>query len=197
MAAKRLKRKPKQARSEETVAVIVEAAAQVLLERDYTSTTTNRIAERGGVSVGSIYQYFRNKEEIFQAVLNRYTRATLEAIDQVDLSSARTVEEAVRMLVLTFHATWPNGPEMLRKLSQAPGPYFREVLDHAKTHVLVYLRAFLAARNARPQVADVDLSLKIIVDAVEGAFLNWDQEVEPERFASEVAAIAVGYLRVR
>ena len=196
MAAKRLKRKPKQARSEETVAVILEAAAQVLLERDYNSTTTNRIAERGGISVGSIYQYFRNKEEIFQGVLNRYVMATLTAVDELDLSKTESVEDAVKELAMVFQQTWPNGPELLRRLSQAPGLHFRDVLDQAKQHVLLFVREFLDQRSIRPPVSDLEVSLKLLVDAAEGAFINRNKDLEPERFASEIAAIVVGYLRI-
>ena len=58
------RKRPKQARSTELVAAILEAAAQVLAEEGASRFTTARVAERAGVSVGSLYQYFPNKAAI-------------------------------------------------------------------------------------------------------------------------------------
>src|SRR5580700_9098597 len=58
------RKRPKQARSAELVAAILEAAAQVLAKEGAPRFTTARVAERAGVSVGSIYQYFPNKAAI-------------------------------------------------------------------------------------------------------------------------------------
>jgi len=62
-------RKPAQSRSRQSFAAIVEASAHVLEEQGYKGATTNRIAERAGVSVGTLYQYFRSKDEIFTALI--------------------------------------------------------------------------------------------------------------------------------
>src|SRR5580698_2166450 len=72
--ADRLKqrRAPKQARSEATVEAIIEAAAQVFERHGYAAGTTNRIAERAGVSIGSLYQYFPNKDAILVALSRRH-----------------------------------------------------------------------------------------------------------------------------
>lgn len=59
---------PTQGRSRETVRAILEGAAQVLEREGYAAATTDRIAERAGVSVGSLYQYFPNKDAILLAL---------------------------------------------------------------------------------------------------------------------------------
>jgi len=55
---------PSQKRSRETVAVIYQAAAHVFSTNGYANTTTDHIAERAGVSIGTLYQYFPSKEAI-------------------------------------------------------------------------------------------------------------------------------------
>src|SRR3546814_9174202 len=55
---------PRQERSKATVEAILIAATQVLIEDGYERATTARVAERAGVSVGSLYQYFPNKEAL-------------------------------------------------------------------------------------------------------------------------------------
>lgn len=63
---------PAQERSRFTVEQIVQAGAQVFAERGYAGATTNHIAERAGVSIGSLYQYFNNKEEILVTLARRH-----------------------------------------------------------------------------------------------------------------------------
>ncbi len=65
-------RRPRQKRALETVQAIIEAAGQLLVERGFANTTTNAIAERAGVSIGSLYQYFSNKDEVYLALTRRH-----------------------------------------------------------------------------------------------------------------------------
>jgi AcrR family transcriptional regulator len=67
-----VRRNPAQERSRQTVDAIVEAAGQLLVEHGKIGVTTNAVAERAGVSIGSLYQYFPNKEAIFAALQERH-----------------------------------------------------------------------------------------------------------------------------
>src|SRR6185369_2208572 len=72
-----------QGRSRSTVDAILEAAAQVLERDGYAATTTDAIAMRAGVSVGSLYQYFPNKDAILLALTQHHAaaaRAVLEPL---------------------------------------------------------------------------------------------------------------------
>ncbi|MCB9593744.1 MAG: TetR/AcrR family transcriptional regulator [Sandaracinaceae bacterium] len=70
MATSRKKR-PKQARSKATVDAIVEATGQIFEKEGFKKTTTTRVAERAGVSVGSLYQYFPDKQTLIAAFFER------------------------------------------------------------------------------------------------------------------------------
>ncbi len=83
------RRTPRQARATATVEAICEATVQVLLTEGQTRLTTTRVAERAGVSVGTMYQYFPHKRSLLFAVLQK----RLDAV-------AETVEEAARL----YHA---------------------------------------------------------------------------------------------
>ncbi len=72
------RRKPKQDRARALVDAILTATAQILRAEGSAATTTNKIAVRAGVSVGSLYQYFPNKTALYTALAERHV-ATLEA----------------------------------------------------------------------------------------------------------------------
>jgi len=65
-------REPQQKRAFETVQAILQAAGELLVEQGFAKTTTNAIAARAGVSIGSLYQYFRNKDEVYVALRHQH-----------------------------------------------------------------------------------------------------------------------------
>ena len=66
-----MRKQPRQRRARATVDAILEAAARILVESGYASASTNRIAERAGVGIGSLYEYFPGKEAIFAELRRR------------------------------------------------------------------------------------------------------------------------------
>jgi AcrR family transcriptional regulator len=66
-----MRKKPQQARSKELVNAILEASLKLIAKEGFDAFTTPRVAEMTGISVGSLYQYFSNKEEIFLALLDQ------------------------------------------------------------------------------------------------------------------------------
>jgi AcrR family transcriptional regulator len=79
------------------VAVILEAAAQLFQRYGYDRTTTNKIADRAGVSIGSLYQYFPNKDALLVAVADDHVS---RGADQLDAVLARAAEQRLSLRVL-------------------------------------------------------------------------------------------------
>ncbi|WP_429197303.1 TetR/AcrR family transcriptional regulator [Luteibacter sp. W1I16] len=75
------RKSPRQARSTVTVAAIFEATFQVLLSEGIARLTTTRVAQRAGVSVGTMYQYFPHKQALLYAVLDQYLGDVVIAIE--------------------------------------------------------------------------------------------------------------------
>ncbi len=99
------RKRPVQARSEATVAAIFEASIQVLLSAGYRKLTTSRVAERAGVSVGTLYQYFPNRQALMSAVLERYL-GEMSASIEADVQSlhGRSLDDTATRLVDAFIA---------------------------------------------------------------------------------------------
>ena len=79
---------PVQLRSGATVEAIHEAVIQVLLAKGLAGLTTTRAAERAGVSVGTLYQYFPNKQALLFAVLLRHFEEMAETIERISADTA-------------------------------------------------------------------------------------------------------------
>jgi AcrR family transcriptional regulator len=91
-----VRRVPSQARSEQTIQVIFEATAQVLNEYGEAALTTNRIAQRGGVSVGTLYQYFDSKESIVLGMLTREREQVMSTLDDLLTSTNADNHDPIR-----------------------------------------------------------------------------------------------------
>ncbi len=192
MAAKSLRRKPKQSRSSATVDVIVTAAAQVLLEHGYPKATTNRIAERAGVSVGSVYQYFDSKDEIFAAVLQRYIEQLVAVARSTPMSVDMTLQNQIEVLARAGITERPEGPRLLLILSQSNGDSYRRILDDGKRLVADHLSAQLETQGFDP--GNLELRLGVAMDAIEGLFLNAAPRLSPDDFAREASYLVSNYL---
>jgi AcrR family transcriptional regulator len=80
-ASANARKSPRQARSINTVEAIFEATIQVLISDGPGDLTTTRVAERAGVSVGTLYQYFPNKQALFHAVNERYLTMLADRVE--------------------------------------------------------------------------------------------------------------------
>ena len=93
---------PQQARSAASVAVILEAATQVLAKEGAQRFTTARVAEKAGVSVGTLYQYFPNKAAILFRLQSDEWQQTTDLLRRILEDTAKPPHERLRALVLAF-----------------------------------------------------------------------------------------------
>ena len=94
---------PLQSRSAVTVEAIFEATVQVLLRDGLEKLTTTKIAERAGVSVGTLYQYYPHKQALLHAVLSRHLGGVTEAIEEAcEANRGQSLKTMVRGMVTAF-----------------------------------------------------------------------------------------------
>ena len=115
--AEKKRRNPSQARAQATVDAILEATFQILERDGLSKLTTSRIAERAGVSIGTLYQYFSDRDAILVAMGERQSDALRETITSIVLDSREP--SGVRSIVRALMHGLPGSPETRMILSDA------------------------------------------------------------------------------
>ena len=94
---------PQQARSTASVEAILEATVQVLLQEGKLKLTTTRVAQRAGVSVGTLYQYFPNKASLLQALLKEHLDQVADAVEKACvLAEGKSLSEMADAIISAF-----------------------------------------------------------------------------------------------
>jgi AcrR family transcriptional regulator len=193
------RRSPRQVRAELTRERILTAAAHVFAEHGYAAGTTNRIAERARISIGSLYQYFPNKDAILAKLLVRHIdRGTWTAAADLDLSPG-SLEPTVRALVRDAIDNHSDDPQLLRiMIEQAPvSKELIEAIDrHGRTRV-AQVRDVLA-RHPDVRVRDLDTAAELILFTVEmnvHKLMAAPRTIPVETFAAELIDMLTRYLR--
>ena len=119
------RKQPQQARSTELVAAILQAAIQVLAKEGATRFTTARVAEKAGVSVGSVYQYFPNKAAILFRLQSDEWQQTTQMLRDILEKRDETPLDRLRTLVHAFIQSECEEAQMRGALSDA-APLYRD-----------------------------------------------------------------------
>jgi AcrR family transcriptional regulator len=184
--AQRPRKTPVQARAKITWNVILDAAAQVLLRRGYEKATTDRIAERAGVSIGSIYEYFPNKESIFAALMLRWNEERWVALSAVRGEDEEPgLEALVRQTVRARIAATLLNPKLNSALNLEVPHHITAV--QAKEMFGEFLRVSVEKLDlVREELRDGDLELmaEIVIHATLAIVDNLAAS-SPERLASK------------
>jgi AcrR family transcriptional regulator len=149
---------PRQARSTELVAAILEAAVQVLAKEGATRFTTARVAEKAGVSVGSVYQYFPNKAAILFRLQADEWRRTTAALTRILEDRRRPPLERMRVLVHAFIKSECEEADIRVALNDA-APLYRDAPEaqEAKAGVGAAIEGFML--EAAPDAKDAERAL--------------------------------------
>jgi AcrR family transcriptional regulator len=194
----RPRKQPVQARSEATVLAIHEASTQVLLSIGYRKLTTTRVAERAGVSVGTLYQYFPNRQALIRAVLERYLAEMFASI-QADCQSldGRSLDEiAIGLVDAMIAAKWRR-----LEISRAMHEPLVEVGGAELVRASAAKGASLVAGLLRscPEIADIDVEplavflVMACTSMLQAAFIEYSADKEMIR--AHMRAMVRGYLR--
>ena len=147
------RKEPQQARSNELVTAVLRAAVQVLVKEGAPRFTMARVADRAGVSVGSLYQYFPNKAAILFRLQTDEWRQTTEMMRGLLEDRKRTPTERLRALVHAFVQSECDEAPVRIALNDA-APLYRDAPEAHEVRASgdATLKAFM--REALPEASD-------------------------------------------
>ena len=161
---------PRQQRSQDTVAALLEATARVLIRDGYDRASTNRIAEAAGVSIGSLYQYFPSKEAIVAALIERESDAQFQLVaERLGALAEAPIPVAVRSLVeavVECHRVHPKLHQVLTE--QVPRVGALRKIAEMETKLAELLQLALHHRHNEIRPRNIPIVAFLLVHAVEG-----------------------------
>jgi len=193
------RKQPKQARANALIAAVLDAAVQVLRTEGSARFTTARVAERAGVSVGSLYQYFPNKAAILFRLQSDEWRQTSELLNGILTDRAHPPLERLRRLTHAFLSSECDEAEVRIALGDA-APLYRDApeADEIRAGSSQIIRDFIG--EALPRVNSQ--TVELVADLIEATFTQVgsgfsetprsDEEIT--RYADAMADMFAAYL---
>jgi AcrR family transcriptional regulator len=152
------RKQPQQARSAELVTAILQAAVQVLAKEGAQRFTTARVAEKAGVSVGSLYQYFPNKAAILFRLQSDEWRQTTTLLCDILEDNKRPPFERLRRLVHAFVRSECDEAAVRVALGDA-APLYRDAPEAQEAKASGYRSIQVFMQEALPKVSKADRAL--------------------------------------
>lgn len=196
----RPRKSARQTRAQVTVDAILEAAARLFADGGLERVTTTRIADLAGVSVGSLYQYFPNKEAVLAELARRLERRTRAQLVEILRSSTELPLDATAARVVDAMLDGIGGLAFRRALLQeVPSAWKDDTSDEVDAEMRQHVRDLLASRRD-VRGGEHQLMAWVIAHAVEGV-VEATVRAAPElvalpEFRAELIELARRYLTV-
>lgn len=180
---------PKQRRAKLLVESILEASARIL-EDDVEPFTTNHIAKRAGVSIGSLYQYFPSADAIMAALIEKHVADEVDAAEAILRNAGDNEGDLMRDLLIAFvnaHADAPRLTARLHGLASSFG--LQEHLNQARD-----AQAAKIAQTMNVPKGDIRISVMAVEGVVLAMLASDPAQLKSKAFINKLHAIALAPL---
>lgn len=160
---------PRQSRALVTVEAILEAATHILVESGYSRLNTNEVARRAGVSVGSLYQYFPNKQSLLAELHYRHaTQSSAPIFAALSNSQGKPLRTVLREIILANVASHATDPKLHQVISEeAPKLPKRPWQSEMANEATELVRNFLDEHQSEVGIENIDLTIYLLTQIVE------------------------------
>ncbi len=202
------RRAPRQERAAATVDALLQASAELLVKRGYERMTTNHIAQRAGVSIGSLYQYFASKDALLAELIERhfttvqdYLASAVAKLAATQLEREVDIAEHVSRLIRTLIAIEQVDAELHHAIvSKLPRVGDFAIVDTFAERFEAQVAGVLDALPQHLRPISPTLSAQLTVRAVSGVVqstLRRDpSQLKDPTFESELVALVQRYLQL-
>jgi AcrR family transcriptional regulator len=191
---------PQQQRGQERIEKLLAAAAKLFAKVGYEETTTNAIAREARTAIGSLYQFFPNKEAILHALAEQYLkelRAVQDAAmgtDSIQIPLPELYDRIIHSLA-GFHASHPGFQELF--YGSTTSKHLAAAADQLKDECVGRVEGLMAMRNPEIEPARRKLLAILNVEVIK-AMLLLAQTVDPktrDRLIAETKALLLAHMR--
>lgn len=196
------RKRPRQERSLATVDALLQATAHILVEEGYDQASTNRIAERAGVSIGSLYQYFPGKEALVGELVDRFSRRITEmVVERLSALADSPPEVVVRELVTAMVLVKREDPQLAQVLREQI-PRVGRMQRYERQLETIVDAAEAYATRWRDRIAHDDLAMAAFitvhtVDAVTHGGVTRRPPLPDDALIEQTTRLVLGYLTGR
>lgn len=193
---------PRQERSRALFEAILDAAARILAQQGRDALNTNLVAEKAGVSIGSLYQYFPNRDAIIAAVADRHFHRLFHHVADLDLKADISLEAAIAHIAHSLFAAHRIDPA-LHAVLDGDLPHTHHAGDdhhHAGTKQAMIDQIRNLSPHARAQIrrSDIDLAALTVAEFVHAmahaAIVHPHSQHNAADFEQEAVRGALAYL---
>lgn len=186
---------PSQGRSVETVSVILEAAARILEERGLDGYTTNAVAERAGVSIGSLYQYFPGKDALTVALIEQESNVLLAEVSAAP--SERYFRTSLNRMIHAAVEHQMRRPRLARLLDFEEARLPIRARNLRVSSVIHDMLMLLFRRNDAPSIGDLETVAFDVLAIVRGILdaAGERREADALQLECRVKRAVFGYLK--
>ena len=197
---KHFRKLPRQRRARQTLDAILDAVVRILKREGIKAVTTNRVAQVAGVSIGSIYQYFPDKQALFIALHERHIEQIDRLVESKLVENAKSsLEELMRAMIGAMVDAHTPDPELYRALATAV-PHRADGTKDFSVRLHPLFRLALAARSQELKPGrDLDRMVFVVTHMVEslshGAALRRPPGLSLAVAREEAVHAVLAYLR--
>lgn len=197
------RRKPTQARALAKYNAIVQASAQVLVEKGYRGATTEAIALEADVSIGTLYEYFKNKDDIFTIYLNQQVASVMAEIamqvrTEESLSTTNLIERMVEKgvkFIFQHHSIFST---IVREI---PSLWEVEQVKALDKSIVVVAKVLFKQSGIKASQAEFDQIVGFLLHTILGLYIRIAlmgiQNFSPESLKRDVLDLISGYILLK
>ncbi len=187
---------PTQERSRQTVATILEACERIMVREGFYGVTTDKIAKEAGVSIGSLYQFFGNKESVVSALIHDMIRKDLlffqEKISSINTLPADRQVQFLMDLAIEIYSTQRAIRQKIQGIYQylVDQGEFKKVID-------IYidtLARFIIPKDGRDPRVMAQLTIHAFIGLMEQVVVDNPNFIEDEKLVAEIKRMFIRYL---
>ncbi|HYW57390.1 MAG TPA: TetR/AcrR family transcriptional regulator [Polaromonas sp.] len=198
-----MRKEPTQERAQRTIQAIFEATAQIMESEGEAGLTTNKVAQKAGFSIGTLYQYFPSKEAIILAMCQRERRRVMDDMHTMmtrAVQEGRDAEDVVREMIHTLITSFAAGPRLRRAMVRMVWRLdhhenFAEALREAADRNAIALAQLNDPRLRPPSPAMMFVSTRAVMGAIRSASLEDSPLLGTREFEDELVRMVWGAMQ--